>query len=93
MHEIKVLSAMPNAQAHVVINHKTNKTSLVSYRTEVATIDSNGWLRIYGLVSATTRKHISAFMKEYTNRDYSTAKYLFERKKIMNLFTGETRKI
>ena len=61
---IKKLTAMPYAQAHIEIDNDRN-THLFSYVTLVATITNDGWLTVYGLHSMTTRKHISAFMKEY----------------------------
>ena len=65
------LSAMPYAQAHV--EETRFGTRLVSYSTVVAEI-SNGDLYVYGLYSMTTRKHISAYLKEYANLPYSVAK-------------------
>ena len=85
---IKVLSAMPYAQAHIRIDDSGN-ICLFSCTTCVATIDSDGWLRVYGLFSPTTRRHISAFMREYTPCDYYTAKLLFTDGMVMNINTGE----
>ena len=65
--QIKKLKAMPYAQAHVEIYNDTTY-HLFSYTTLVATIryDADGkWIRCYGLYSATTRKHISAFAREH----------------------------
>jgi hypothetical protein len=56
----------------------------------VAHITADGWLTIYGLYSATTRKHISAFMREYAHPcDYYTAKQIYQDKKMINIHTGE----
>lgn len=85
--EIRTLSAMPYANAKVVIDEKG--TTLISYTTPVATIDKNGWLIINGLYSMTTRKHISAFMREYANSNYQTAKLIYEDCERYNIFTGE----
>ena len=63
---IKKLKAMPYAQAHIEIYDDT--AYLFSYYTLVATVrekDGEKWIKCYGLYSATTRKHISAFAKEY----------------------------
>ena len=63
---IKKLNAMPYAQAHIEIIDDT--AYLFSYTTLVASVrvDNEGkWIRCYGLYSMTTRKHISAFAKEY----------------------------
>lgn len=88
MNTIKKLSAMPYAQAHVEITEDRH-IALFSYVTLVATIDKNGWLQVYGLHSQTTRRHISAFMKEYTPCDYSTAKFIYQKNMVINIHTGE----
>jgi hypothetical protein len=46
-------------------------------------------LRVYGLYSATTRRHIGAFVKEYANLTYQTAKRLYEDGYGYNIHTGE----
>ena len=61
---IKKLSAMPYAQAHIKKDDNGN-IHLFSYVTLVATLTKSGWLTVFGLYSQTTRKHISAFAKEY----------------------------
>ena len=83
---IKKLSNMPYAQAHVVVSGDT--ITLVSYTTTVAAIKNN-WLEVYGLYSATTRRHIGAFMREYTGLGYSTAKQLYIDGMSLNIETGE----
>ncbi len=88
MFTIKVLKAMPYAQAHIRIC-EDGTIHLFSYETLVAEIDADGWLRVYGLYSATTRKHISAFMREYTPCDYYTAKHIYETDMVINIHTGE----
>ena len=86
------LSAMPYAQAKV---RKMDDGSIVlrSYYTDVASIDKDGWLTIYGLYSATTRKHIGAFLREYTNICFATAKMICKDGYTYNLHTGEVKKI
>lgn len=92
MMTITKLKEMPYAQAHV--EHFDNgDIALVSYVTVVATISNDGWLTVYGLYSNTTRKHISAFMKEYTTLDYYTAKQCYTDKIRMNIHTGEIEEI
>lgn len=71
MTTITTLKAMPYAQAKV--KRFPNHIVLVSYQTEVAEI-VGGVLIVHGLYSATTRKHISAFVREYCGIDYQTAK-------------------
>ena len=56
------LTAHPYAQCTIYANGNTIRC--ISYTTEVATIE-NGWLTIHGLYSATTRRHIGSFVKEY----------------------------
>lgn len=88
------LSKMPYAQASVA--QYPRKVALISYATKVAEIkyDANGaWLRVYGLYSATTRRHISAFMREYgIGNDYYTARMCSETGYWYNLETGEITK-
>lgn len=86
---IKKLTAMPYAQAHIEIDEKGN-VYLFSYVTCVASIDSNGWLKVFGTWhSQTTRKHISAFVKEYAKTSYSTAKVIERDQMKYNIHTGE----
>lgn len=85
---VRKLSAMPYAQAHVEIIN--GNAYLFSYTTLVAGIEDN-WLFVNGLYSMTTRKHISAFVREYTPFDYSTAKQIYNDNMIINIETGEVR--
>lgn len=84
---IKKLSAHPYAQAFVEIDDNNN-ISLWSYRTLVAKIEGD-WLTVNGLYSATTRRHISSFMHEYTQFDYNTAKQIYTDGKSLDITTGE----
>ena len=84
----KVLSKMPYSNAYVRIDNDGSIT-LVSYVTDVVKIDKDGWMDVTGLYSATTRKHISAFMSEYTNHDYYFAKKLCLDGVKYNVNTGE----
>ena len=85
---ITTLSAMPYAQAKVH-KHDDGTIVLVSYSTPVAYIEADGWLYIRGLYSATTRKHIGVFVKEYANIYYQTAKRLYNDGFKYNIYTGE----
>ena len=79
---------MPYAQACVMVNEWG--TTLRSYKTDVAHIDNKGWLYVNGLYSMTTRRHISAFLKEYTcGITFQTAKLLVTQKLKINIHTGE----
>lgn len=90
---IKKLTAMPYAQAHIEIDNDNN-IHLFSYVTLVATITHDGWVTINGLYSMTTRKHISAFMKEYGGvLDFQSAKSAYEGGYRINMFTGEVEEL
>ena len=70
------LKSMPYAQAK--IRRDTNRVALISYTTTVCEI-VGGVLVVHGLYSMTTRRHISAFMREF-DMDYYIAKECYERK-------------
>lgn len=72
-----------------IVNSNGNEF-LISYATKVAEIDCDGWLHVYGLFSATTRKHISFWLREH-NIPYSIAKGCVEDDMEYNVFTGEYR--
>lgn len=63
---------------------------LVSYETLVAELTSDGWVTVYGLFSATTRKHLSRWGRLH-GIGYYTLKRLYEKSKTMNIYTGEER--
>lgn len=79
------LKTMPYAQAHIV--RRPNRITLVSYVTEVAEI-IGGVLIVHGLYSATTRKHIGAFTKQF-GADYAIAKKCYTNKVGYDLVLGE----
>ena len=84
----KKLSTMPYAQA-TVRNFDDTVIVLRSYATDVAVIENNK-LRIYGLYSMTTRKHIKAFCAEYAKiTDFSTIKKIVNDRLEYDLLTGE----
>lgn len=83
----KKLAKMPYAQARVLVDGFGNAT-LISYATTVATLIEDR-LHIFGLYSATTRRHIGAFVKEYCGIDYQTAKWLYETRHDLDIKTGE----
>ena len=78
------------AQAHM--EPIKNGLALYSYATCVATLQ-NCWLRINGLYSMTTRRHIGWFMREIGGFTYQLAKQLYEDNKEFNIYTGEVRDI
>jgi hypothetical protein len=83
---------MPYAQAKVLVMDNGN-TILRSYYTDVILLQADGWLTVNGLYSATTRKHIGAFMREYANADYQLAKQLYTDGYTYNIYTGEVVKL
>lgn len=86
------LSTMPYAQATVIL-HTDGSITLRSYVTDTACITADGWLIIFGLYSATTRRHIGAFVKEYAGLDYKTARTIYENRLLYNIHTGEVKGI
>ena len=88
MMTIEKLPTMPYAQAKIVKNE--NKIELVSYKTTVATVDTaTGWTMCYGLYSTTTRKHISAFCKEFAALTFEIMKMCYKQRLKYNIYTGE----
>ena len=81
------LKSRPYAQCEVI--YTEDGILLKSYQTIVLSLSCDGWLEVYGLYSMTTRKHISAFMREYTDFNYYTAKECYEKNYKLNLETGE----
>ena len=75
---IKKLAYIPYGQAYVVYTNEG--IELWSYSTRVITYKNTGILKCSGLYSATTRRHISAFMKEYfPNYSYYAVKWAVEK--------------
>ena len=84
----KRLKHCPYGSCGVVFN--SNGVHLISYTTLVCSIDNDGFLSCTGTYSATTRKHIGAFLKEYAPMcNYYNAKSCFENGVAMNIHTGE----
>lgn len=86
----RTLKKMPYAQAKVIENGR--EAMLISYATVVIYINEEGWLTVTGLYSATTRKHISAFMREI-GLGYQLAKQLYTDGYRLNIWTGELAKV
>ena len=64
-----------------------------SYNTDVIYIDKDGWLYVSGLYSATTRKQIGYFLKEYVPQlNYYDIKSLYWADRMLNIHTGELKK-
>ena len=75
------------AQA-TIIEYANGAKTLVSYKTPVIYIDEEGWLRVNGLYSMTTIRHIGWFMREL-GFTYQLAKQLYNDRKEFNIYTGE----
>ena len=68
-------------------------TIFTSYDTDVIYIDKDGWLCVTGLYSATTRKQIGYFLKEYVPQlNYYDIKSLYWSDRMLNIHTGELKK-
>ena len=65
-----------------------------SYNTDVIYINKDGWLYVSGLYSATTRKQIGYFLKEYVPfLNYYDIKSLYWSDRMLNIHTGELKSI
>lgn len=82
------LKKMPYAQAKI-IRYSDGSYALRSYDAIVMGVTAEGWFYVNGLYSATTRKHISAFMRETGLGNYYTAKDLYVKNARYNIHTGE----
>ena len=90
-----MMKKMQNHESALVrINeHNNGAKELISYTTRVLKLSSDGWLQVYGLYSATTRKHISWFMRGELGLSYQLAKQLYDDNIEYNINTGEFRKV
>lgn len=78
-------------QAQAQVNYYDDGSfALQSYSTIVAFVDPYGWLRIHGLYSRTTIKHLSWFAR-MIGTSYQTCKTLLADNMEMNIHTGECR--
>ena len=90
---IKKLTDHPYSKCRVYID-SMGCTHFISYKTEVITISPAGWLTCYGLYSATTRKQIGWFMREYCSPlTYHDAKRCCCDEMQINIYTGEIRPV
>lgn len=88
---IRTLKKMPYAQAKTrdYSDIGRNLRILQSYATDVIIVD-DGLLECTGLYSMTTRKHISAFLREYyPNISFYDVKAIAGTKKQIDVMTGE----
>ena len=90
---IKKLTYHAYSQCHVEIDDMGG-IHFISYNTEVITISPAGWLTCYGLYSATTRRQISWFMREYCSPlTFYDAKCCYCYKMKINIYTGNIRPV
>ena len=90
---IKKLTDHAYSQCNVYID-AMGGIHFISYKTEVITISPAGWLTCYGLHSATTRKQIGWFMREYcAPLTYYTAKHCYCDNVQINIHTWEIRQV
>ena len=81
----------PYAQCSVQV-HLDGSVVFRSYSTVVIYIDEDGWLYVTGLYSATTRKQIGYFLKEYVPAlSYQDIKSLYYNNRVLNIYTAEIK--
>lgn len=85
----KRLPGMEYAQAGILL--EPGAELLVSYETIVAEKRADGWVHVYGLFSASTRKHLGTWGKRF-NLPYHVLKGLYEHDLEYNVNTGEFQK-
>ena len=81
----------PYAQCSVRV-YPDGSVVFKSYSTPVIYINKDGWLYVSGLYSATTRKQIGYFLKEYVPAlSYQDIKSLYYNKRALNIYTAEIK--
>lgn len=91
MYYDRALREMPCAQCGVNFTDDGH-TVFISYTTPVIYIDRDGWLICTGTYSATTRKQIGRFLREYAPlMTYQMVKKVYEDEMTINIHTGEIR--
>ena len=80
----KKLDYIPYGQAQIE-REDNGEIRLRSYATVVVTVSPEGWVKVHGLYSQTTRKHIGAFFREMFGRR------LYDDDMEYNHLTGEIR--
>ena len=90
----RALKYCPRGSAGVLYSKDTQGEYqlLVSYSTAVAWVYDDGFIGCSGAYSATTRKHIGAFAKEF-GLSYYDFKKCYEQGIEWNYKTGEERKV
>lgn len=86
--KIYYINGHEHAQVKVIVE-ETGTVRLISYVTEVITVE-NGIMNVHGLYSMTTRKHISWFLREWYPRiSYQSMKYAYEHDALIDVVTGQ----
>ena len=75
-----------------VIYYEDGSVTMVSYTTPVIEISADGWMKVNGLYSRTTIKHIGWFMRE-RGLSYQLAKQLYNDNMQMNIHTGVVKAV
>ena len=88
----KALDSMPYAKCGVD-TLKDGTILFYSYETLVISVSPTGWLECTGTYSATTRKQIGRFMREYFGMSYYDAKAAFEGNYVLNVNTREVKSL
>lgn len=95
VHVSERLHDMPSAQCGVVKANDGMRV-LISYITPCAVVTGanggNMWLGVRGLYSATTRRHLSSFAREF-GVPYSVVKTIAASDYIYNIVTGELKNV
>ena len=87
----RALREMPYAQCGVNFTDDGHIV-FISYTTPVIDIDREGWLICTGTYSATTRKQIGRFLREYAPlMNYQMVKKAYEDEMTINIHTGEIK--
>ena len=81
----------PYAQCSVRVQ-TDGSVVFTSYNTDVIYIDKDGWLLVSGLYSATTRKQIDNWLKQYEpTLSYQYIKSLQCNERFLNIYTAENK--
>ena len=85
----KRIPGMEYAQAGIL--YEPGAEFLVSYETIVSEITADRWVHVYGLFSATTRRHLARWGKLH-GVPYAELKWAYENGYEINSLTGQVRK-
>lgn len=84
------LALCPNGQCGV--RYWNDRNELISYNTVVIRVFHDGWLQVSGLYSATTRRHIGYFLRQFMPQiTFQQIKEMCLGNYDYNVVTGEIR--